>query len=152
MPIASKQSYYSSLGISGRQARQILTKTALGICFFINLVDSGESNLLFNRAISLNRAKNRAKFPIYNITQVINPDKKDEKQAMALGYASQHGKIDEVNKLIKDGANVNVSNNNVSTSLHIAAERGHLEIVKALIEAGANVNASNNNGSTSLHI
>ena len=45
--------------------------------------------------------------------------------------------------LLRKGANVNATNKNHGTPLHLAAFVGHLEIVKLLAENGADLNAAN---------
>jgi ankyrin repeat protein len=51
----------------------------------------------------------------------------------ALIFAVQLGKLDEVDILIKRGANVNLENQLANTALLIAAECGNFEIVKILL-------------------
>ena len=53
--------------------------------------------------------------------------------------------------LIQQGADVNVSNDNGATPLHLATMEGHKEVVALLIEKGADVTVSNENGTTPLH-
>jgi serine/threonine protein kinase len=65
--------------------------------------------------------------------------------------ASQKGDVEEVKKLLKEGAYVNAKNEFGSTPLHLAAISGHIEVVKLLIEHGAYVNAKNEFGSTPLY-
>jgi hypothetical protein len=48
--------------------------------------------------------------------------------------------------------NVEVTNTDGITPLHIAAQNGHLEIVKALIDSQADVNKACTNGATPLYI
>jgi hypothetical protein len=54
--------------------------------------------------------------------------------------------------LIAAGGDVNQSNNDGNTPLHITCLQGHLEVVEVLIAAGGDVNQSNNDGNTPLHI
>ena len=53
-----------------------------------------------------------------------------------------------VKLLVENGANINVTDDDAETPLHVAAEDGTLEIVKYLVEKGANVNAVNEDGRT----
>ena len=53
--------------------------------------------------------------------------------------------------LVKNGANVNVSDNYRINSTSLCVQRGHIEIIEYLVEHGANVNVSNNYGITPLH-
>ena len=65
--------------------------------------------------------------------------------------ASRLGYLEVVQSLIGRGADVNKSNNNDATPLHMASYDGHLEVVRALLAAGADVNRSNNRGDTPLY-
>jgi ankyrin repeat protein len=58
--------------------------------------------------------------------------------------------IEEVKRLIDDGADVNAVDNKGYTALMIAVLGNHLEIVEILIKAGANVNARSKWGDTAL--
>jgi ankyrin repeat protein len=58
-----------------------------------------------------------------------------------------------INKALKNGANVNRSNDTGSTVLHIASFYGHEEIMKILLKQdGIDMNVVNNDGSTALMI
>jgi len=50
------------------------------------------------------------------------------------------GRTNESLKYIKSGGDINVSNNQGLTPLHVAAKKGNLIVLKALLERGANVN------------
>ena len=63
--------------------------------------------------------------------------------------------IQQVQKLIKDGADVNqiVSyKGKPTTLLHIVASKGYEGIIKLLISNGALIEAKNHKGSTALHV
>ena len=66
-----------------------------------------------------------------------------------------NGQTETVKTLIAAKANLEVTDDNGWTALHIAAQNGHSETVKilakALIELEANLDAKNNNGWTALH-
>ena len=59
-------------------------------------------------------------------------------------------KLEEVNKLIAAGANVNAKNNDGETPLFEAVRCFSTDITKKLIDSGADVNAKNNKGITVL--
>ena len=62
-----------------------------------------------------------------------------------LFYAAQKGDCDEITRLLKLGADVNVENSdfNYSTPLWVAASKGHHDAVKLLLAAGADSNKTN---------
>jgi len=64
--------------------------------------------------------------------------------------ACGRGNIEEVESLIKKGADVNVSYTNGNTPLMVPSYYGYTEIVQLLINEGANVNASLYNFDTAL--
>ena len=59
----------------------------------------------------------------------------------ALLDAAGKGQLALVEKLLRDGAQVNASDSGGITALHYAAAGGSLEVVQALLSAGADVNA-----------
>jgi len=65
--------------------------------------------------------------------------------------AVKEGDTAKLERLLKEGADVNVKDDYGRTPLHVAAEKGEVEIVKLLLEKGADVNVKNNNGQTPLH-
>eukprot|EP01060_Flectonema_neradi_P008381 TRINITY_DN159_c1_g1_i1.p1 TRINITY_DN159_c1_g1~~TRINITY_DN159_c1_g1_i1.p1 ORF type:complete len:822 (+),score=164.34 TRINITY_DN159_c1_g1_i1:134-2599(+) len=54
--------------------------------------------------------------------------------------AAVAGDLTEMNKLVTEGASVNIHDYDFRYPLHIAAEEGHLDMVKFLVEKGADVN------------
>ena len=58
--------------------------------------------------------------------------------------AAEAGRVDEVRRLLRKGADVNAKIEDLGglTALMLAAHRGHLEVVKILLRAGADPNAS----------
>ncbi len=65
--------------------------------------------------------------------------------------ATKNSHLDVLEKLIKEGANVNERNKYGNIPLHWAASYGRLSIVEELINKGADIDAKNNNGNTPLH-
>ncbi|MDX1924387.1 MAG: ankyrin repeat domain-containing protein [Rickettsiaceae bacterium] len=59
--------------------------------------------------------------------------------------------LDNIQELIRDGANVNQKKNEGNTPLHIACREGYTDIAELLINHGANVNKENNQGATPLY-
>lgn len=63
---------------------------------------------------------------------------------------SRRGHLDNIQNLIKTGADVNAKSKSGWTSLMWASRFGHLNIAKILINIGANVNITDNDGRTAL--
>lgn len=69
-----------------------------------------------------------------------------------LHQAAFHGSCKKIKKLIKQGTNINVTDNLGWTPLHDAVIQDHVKLVKLLIRAGADVNAQDTqDGYTPLH-
>ena len=60
--------------------------------------------------------------------------------AEPLNDAAKEGDLDEVKRLIKEGANIESKDVSGSTPLYNALDRGNKEVVQFLILKGANVN------------
>ena len=60
--------------------------------------------------------------------------------------------LEEVNRLIEDGANPNAVDNEGWTVLMVMAKLGHAEVAKVLLAAGADVNAVGDHGQTALMV
>ena len=69
---------------------------------------------------------------------------------LALLQAAEKGWVDEIEKLLAEGANVAARNRFGSTPLLLAAGNGHRKAVKALLAAGSDINHRNLGGSTAL--
>ena len=70
----------------------------------------------------------------------------------ALFEAAEIGNVDECQRLIQSGANVNAVYYDGWTLLHWAAFNGHFDVCELLInEERTNVNATDINGKTPLH-
>ena len=57
-----------------------------------------------------------------------------------------------VEKLIKSGAELDITDKEGWTSLYLAARNGHFEVVEKLIESGAVLNSQDRYGETPIHI
>jgi len=71
---------------------------------------------------------------------------------VSLHVAALQGNIDEIQKHIKAGSDLNEKDVYGSSPLIIAVTFGKTEVARALIEAGADMKIKNNEGSTPLHI
>jgi len=49
------------------------------------------------------------------------------------------GNLDEVKRLIQNGADVNSTSSNGKSALFPACERGHLNVTEFLLQSGANI-------------
>ena len=67
-----------------------------------------------------------------------------------LMYASQSGKLECVQELLKAGASVDLENNIGYTALMFASQSGFVECVQELLKAGASVDIQNKEGYTAL--
>lgn len=65
--------------------------------------------------------------------------------------ATKNGDVSLVRKLITKGCNLEATDSNRRTALHLACSLGRLEIVRLLVEGRANVDASSVTGQTPLH-
>lgn len=80
----------------------------------------------------------------------ITPEKQKELNDKLL-IAVEKGSVEEVEKLIQEGAEVNSQDNDGKTPLHKAAWRGNSTVVENLIEKGADVNSKDKNDKTPLY-
>jgi len=72
--------------------------------------------------------------------------------AAPLHEAAKEGDLIKVNRLIQEGADVNVRSKTGATPLHGAARTGHKDVAELLISKGANVNAKTRGGYTPLAV
>ena len=68
-----------------------------------------------------------------------------------LHYAAMEGKTNEVIRLIDNGFDIAVKDNDGEMPLYYAIMNDNIDIVRILIESGANINEKGNNGLTPLH-
>ena len=68
-----------------------------------------------------------------------------------LHQAAVRGQVNEVKRLLAQGADPNVPDQDLDTPLHLAADAGQAEAVKVLLQAGASPNARCRDGDTPLH-
>lgn len=72
--------------------------------------------------------------------------------ARALIKAISSGNVQNVQRLIQSGVNVNVATLSGKTPLMLAAFTGYADIVQLLISAGANIHARDREGNTAINI
>ena len=71
--------------------------------------------------------------------------------ASTIHLAARSGDLEQVQRLVLDGVNVNEKAVRDETPLMVAALAGQGEIVNYLLQRGADINARNNSGMTALH-
>jgi ankyrin repeat protein/beta-lactamase regulating signal transducer with metallopeptidase domain len=78
---------------------------------------------------------------------------KPEKQpALSLHEAAAAGDLEQVNKLLAQGADIHAKDEDGRTPLHSAAWYGQKDVVAVLLAQGANVNEADGSGKTPLHL
>jgi ankyrin repeat protein len=75
----------------------------------------------------------------------------ERKQTTAVMFAAERGRLDIVELLVANGADINYANRNGLTALHAASYGNHLDVVKFLLEKGADINAIERKGKTPLY-
>lgn len=68
----------------------------------------------------------------------------------ALHHACFNGDVEEVEKLIKEGYNINARTEFFEVPLHYAAIKGHAKVISKLLESGAELDLFNKDGLTPL--
>lgn len=72
-------------------------------------------------------------------------------EATELHFAAQAGDVDEIQRLVASGVNVNVRDSQGNTPLKYASAEPFPNAIRALLALGASVNLADNNGFTPLH-
>ena len=78
------------------------------------------------------------------------PINESEDKGMSLRIAANSGDLEEVERLLNEGADINARAMNGMTPLILASQMGHTKVVEVLLHRGADVNAKSNAGSTAL--
>jgi len=71
-------------------------------------------------------------------------------KSSSLIEAAQGGQKKEIEKLLNQGANINVQDEYGESPILAASKRGFVEIVKILLDRGADINLADTDGSTPL--
>ncbi|RSL85475.1 hypothetical protein CEP51_003329 [Fusarium floridanum] len=62
------------------------------------------------------------------------------------------GNVEPIQKLLKEGVDVDSPDDQGHTSLHYATQQGHVDVVSLLLEKGADVNWTDKKGNTALNL
>lgn len=89
--------------------------------------------------------------PVVDILPAIKKNSMLTPELTPLHCAAEDGHLQEVVKLISEGANIEAQGSNGFTPLHKASLNGQTEIVKFLIQSGARPDSRNIKGNTPLH-
>jgi ankyrin repeat protein len=81
-------------------------------------------------------------------TDIVNA----EDLGMALRSAASNGQVEEVERLLNEGADIDARADNGMTPLILASWRGHAKVVELLLREGADVNAATDIGTTALRL
>ncbi|XP_054132873.1 ankyrin-3 isoform X5 [Melozone crissalis] len=87
-------------------------------------------------------------------TKPAHRKKKGKKSDTNASYlrAARAGNLEKALDYLKNGVDINISNQNGLNALHLASKEGHVEVVSELIQRGASVDAATKKGNTALHI
>eukprot|EP01027_Heterolobosea_sp_BB2_P014661 GEZU01021028.1.p1 GENE.GEZU01021028.1~~GEZU01021028.1.p1 ORF type:complete len:215 (-),score=56.31 GEZU01021028.1:20-664(-) len=77
--------------------------------------------------------------------------KEQRNQVTPLHWAAREGKLNVLEFLLENGADINFQDKDGYSALHYAALNGHTDVVRHLVKEGANVNAVDNQLRTPLH-
>ncbi|KAL5265822.1 hypothetical protein ACHWQZ_G006498 [Mnemiopsis leidyi] len=79
-------------------------------------------------------------------------DKAGSEKFTCLHLACKDGRLDVVEFILGNGADINLRTVERETALHIAAHKGHADVVTKLVESGCSLESKNVAGETALHM
>jgi ankyrin repeat protein len=100
----------------------------------------------------------RTQSGVDRLNEILAEARKDESVAdqrvknVMLQNAARLGKVENVARYLKEGADINTLDPVGNTPLMLAAQRGHPETVKFLIEKGADLSKTNRFGKMAIHL
>lgn len=92
----------------------------------------------------------KLKSPCFVLTSLTWKEFKNKDGCTPLLTAAYSGKVDDIQILIKAGADIDARDNKGRSPLHAAACKGNATALSALIKAGADIEAKDNDGVTPL--
>ena len=87
-----------------------------------------------------------------NSPDTVESSSEEDRNNTPLHIAAEKGDVESIQRLIRQGHDINDRNSFGETPLHLAASEGHLNAVKALLRVGADANAVDREGDTPLHM
>ena len=90
-------------------------------------------------------------YPIMLLTLLLGACGEVEKPTISLYLASQRGDIEQIERHIKWGSDINELNKDGDAPLHVAARKGRIAIARLLLKNGADINLQNAKGHTSAY-
>lgn len=125
----------------------VLSLSFSGCGFFAPATyDAKQYNAIHQAALDGDTVKLREL--LHDHPQLVN--KADYDKNTPLHLATLHDRLDSVNFLLSDGANVNAQNAKDMTPLHFAAQQGFADVAKSLLSHNADVNIKDSRGWTAL--
>ena len=87
-------------------------------------------------------------YPILLLTLLLGACGEVEKPSISLYLASQRGDIEQIERHIKWGSDINALDKDGDAPLHVAAQKGRIVIARLLLRHGADINLKNSRGHT----
>ncbi|KAM9550799.1 ankyrin-3 isoform 9-T9 [Guaruba guarouba] len=109
------------------------------------------SQLKKNKELEINAAEEENEKKRKHRKRSRDRKKKSDANASYL-RAARAGNLEKALDYLKNGVDINISNQNGLNALHLASKEGHVEVVSELIQRGASVDAATKKGNTALHI
>lgn len=82
-------------------------------------------------------------YPIMLISLLLGACSDMEKPSISLYLASQRGDIEQIERHIKWGSNINELDKDGNAPLHVTAQKGRIAIARMLLKHGADINLEN---------
>ena len=90
-------------------------------------------------------------YPILLLTLLLGACGEVEKPSISLYLASQRGDIEQIERHIKWGSDINALDKDGNAPLHVAAQKGRIAIAQLLLKHGADINLKSSSGYTPIY-